>query len=180
MRPVGNDMGVKIALAIGVLYVLTAVAVSFCFWGNLHVENHPPSATMRNLVLIWGAPLAMGLAVWRSIVAQQQAEIAQRGLLADRYQRAVEMLGHAFLAVRIGGIHALRNLALEHPEYNREVETLLNIYCMGKNRGFTVRSNKDENQAYPADEWEAREAASAVYQARKSIAREANSPLVGE
>ena len=122
-------MGVKVGIAIGVLYVLVAVGVSYCFWGNLHVENHPPSATLRNLVLIWGAPLATGLAVWRSIVAQKQAEIAQRSVLADRYQRTVEMLGHDLDSLRIGGIHALVDLAREHPdEYQRRVVKLLSIY----------------------------------------------------
>ena len=71
----------------------------------------------------------MGLAVWRSMVAQRQAEIAQRGLLADRYQRAVEMLSHDLDSMRIGGIHALVDLTREDPdEYKGKVVKLLSIY----------------------------------------------------
>ena len=122
-------MGVKAVTTIVVLYILVVIGVSFWFWGHLHVENHPPPATLRNLVLIWGAPLATGLAVWRSIVAQKQAEIAQRSVLADRYQRTVEMLGHELDSLRIGGIHALVDLAREHPdEYQRRVVRLLQVY----------------------------------------------------
>ena len=37
------------------------------------------------------------------------------------------MLGHDRLPIRIGGIHALRGIVLEHPdEYEREVVDLLN------------------------------------------------------
>ena len=140
-------MGVKVGIAIGVLYVLAAGAVSLCFWGNLHVENHPPSATIRNLVLIWGAPLATGLAVWRSIVAQQQIEIAQRGLLADRYQRAVEMLGHDHAPIRFGGMYALAKLALEHPkEYKVEVIELLDMYESPPSTDETTKNTEEENR----------------------------------
>ena len=90
-------MGIIIAVAIAiVIYVFVAIDVSVSFW-DFFVKN---SETIRNLALGWGALLAIGLALWRSIVAhmqaeaaQKQAEIAQGGLLADRYQRAVEMLG---------------------------------------------------------------------------------------
>ena len=121
-------MGAKIAVAIAA-YVLAAVGFSFCFWNALSEGEPSAVATIRNLVLIWGAPLATGLAVWRSMVAQQQAEIAQRGLLSDRYQRAVEMLSHDLDSMRIGGIHALVDLTREHPdEYKRKVVNLLCVY----------------------------------------------------
>ena len=166
-------MGAKIAIGFLVLYVLVAVGVSFCFRDdlyeqghpaasqtensahadNLHELGHPPSATIRNLVLIWGAPLATVLAVWRSIVAQQQAkaaqrqaEIAQGGLLSNRYQRAVEMLGHDFVSIRIGGIYALQDIALEHPdEYKRAVGQLLLAYTHGP---------KTDSDMDPAAKWE--------------------------
>ena len=90
---------------------------------------------MRNLVLFWGAPLATGLAVWRSSVAQKQVEVAQAGLLSSRYQRAVELLGNTRISVRLGGIQALRNIALEHySEYQQEVRDLLDAYDSGPGR----------------------------------------------
>ena len=128
-------MGVIIAVAIAiVIYVFVAIDVSVSFW-DFFVKN---SETIRNLALGWGALLAIGLALWRSMVAhmqaeaaQKQAEIAQGGLLADRYQRAVEMLGHDLDSMRIGGIHALVDLAREHPdEYKRKVVNLLQVYYL--------------------------------------------------
>ena len=120
----------------GGVYILVAVGVSFCFWDCLSRGEPSVSATIRNLVLIWGAPLATGLAVWRSIVAQWQSEAAQKqvevtqaGLLSNRYQRAVEMIGNNLISVRLGGIQALRNIALEHSdEYQQEVRDLLAAY----------------------------------------------------
>lgn len=122
-------MGVKIVLAIVVLYILTAVGVSWWLWGYLHAQDYPPSETIRNLVLSWGGLLAIGLAAWRSMVAQKQVEATQAGLLSARYQRAVEMLGNNLLPIRLGGIHALLNIALEHrAEYQMEVVDLLNAH----------------------------------------------------
>ena len=127
-------MGIIIAVIALVIYVFVAIAVSVSFWDFL-VKN---SETIRNLALGWGALLAIGLALWRSMVAhmqaeaaQKQAEIAQGGLLADRYQRAVEMLGHDLDSLRIGGIHALVDIAREHPdEYQRRVVRLLQVYYL--------------------------------------------------
>ena len=126
-------MGVTIAI---VIYILVAVGVSFCFWDCLS-EGESLSSALRNIVLIWGAFLATGLAVWRSRVAEKQAEIAQGGLLSNRYQRAVEMLGSQLDFIRIGGIHALRNLEREHPsEYGQEVWALLDAYNVASGRSI--------------------------------------------
>ena len=122
-------MGVKVATTIVILYVLVAAGVSLCFWDFFSKGEPSTSVNIRNLVLMWGTPLAIFLAVWRSSIAQKQAEIAQRGVLSDRYQRAVEMLGHDLDSLRIGGIHTLVDLAREHPaEYQRRVVRLLQVY----------------------------------------------------
>lgn len=79
------------------------------------------STTIRNLGLVVAAAIGLPLAIWRSRVAERQAEAAHRqaetafrSLLNDRFQKAAEMLGHpASAAVRIGGINALARLARE-------------------------------------------------------------------
>ena len=125
-----------------VLYILVAVIVSLRLRGCFFEEESFSSA-IRNLIVIWGAPLATFLAVWRSSVAQKQAEVAQLGLLSARYQRAVEMLGRAGDAIRIGGIHALLNLAREYPEeYLEEVHVLLDAYNV--NSGGSMSRNERE------------------------------------
>ena len=144
-------MGVTIGILIGIVMIV----LSFLFRDDL--------GTLRNIVLIWGTPLAILLALWRSLVAERQVKVAQAGLLSDRYRRAVEMLGHNFLSVRVGGIRTLRDFALEHNEYLLEVRNLLNIHRMGKNREFTVQDPND-GKTYPADEWEAKLAVEMLFE----------------
>ena len=115
--------GVVAVLAVGGLF-------SWCFWEELRGENESLSTTIRNLGLIIGGVIAIILAVWRSRVAEKQAntalrqaetaqlqaETAQQSLLNERHQRGVEMLGSSILAVRLGGIYELRRLAEQYPE----------------------------------------------------------------
>ena len=112
------------------------VTIVWCFL----VQN---SETIRNLVLIVGTPLAILLALWRSMVADRQvkvaqqqaetalrqAEIAQKGLASNQYQRAVEMLGHDESPLRFNAIYVLENIALENrDEYEDQVTHLLRAY----------------------------------------------------
>ena len=122
--------GIAVVLIIGGSF-------SWVFWNDLRGENESLSTTIRNLGLIVGGVIAIILAVWRSKVAerqanaaqaqaataqaqadiaQQQVETAQRGLLNERYQRGAEMLGSPVLPVRLGGIYALGHLAEEYPD----------------------------------------------------------------
>ena len=115
------------------LIVLVAVlALSFLFWDWLRGDESG-STTIRNLGLVLAAIVALPLAIWRSKVAERQAdtaqrqsETAQRGLLNERYQKGAEMLGSQVLAVRLGGIYALARLAREHPaDYHTQIMSLL-------------------------------------------------------
>ena len=114
-----------------VVFVLVAsVIFSTMFWDWLSVEESnctiirkSGSDIIRNLGLIVAAIIALPLAIWRSIVAerqatasQSQAEIAERVLLNERYQKGTEMLGSEVLNVRLSGIYTLARVAREHPE----------------------------------------------------------------
>ena len=90
---------------------------------------------IRNLVLVMAAIAALPLAIWRSKVAERQAETAQRGLLNERYQKGAEMLGSGSLAVRLGGVYALAGLAREHPEdYHMKIVSLLCAFVRNPTR----------------------------------------------
>ena len=90
-----------------------------------------PSAVLRNLGLLWGGFIALGLALWRSRVAERQAETARRSLLNDRYQRSVDLLGNERLHIRTGAIHALKDLAFEDPkEFGMNIATVLLEYSL--------------------------------------------------
>ena len=99
---------------IAILVILISISV-----GGSH-------EAVRNVGLIVGAIIALPIAIWRSRVAERQADIAQQGVLNERYQKSAEMLGSAVLSVRLGGIVALEHLALEHPtQYHAVVMKML-------------------------------------------------------
>jgi AcrR family transcriptional regulator len=63
---------------------------------------------------------------FRSAREDRQADRAEH--LVDRFQRAIERLGHETRSVRLGGIHLLRKLAEADPGYSREVIDILAAY----------------------------------------------------
>ena len=108
----------------GVLVVTAVSVISIMYWDWLSIESN--GSTIRNIVLVAAAMIALPLAIWRSIVAERQAKTAQRGLLNERYQKGAEMLGSGILSVRLGGIYALARLAREHPGgYHTQIMNLL-------------------------------------------------------
>lgn len=96
-----------------VLGVASWISVKHWVWFS---DGEPVSSVIRNLILAVAAVVALPLAIWRSIVAERQANTAQRSLLNDRYQKGAEMLGSEVLSVRLGGIYALLRLAQDHPK----------------------------------------------------------------
>ena len=116
-----------------VLVVVASLISSPYYWDWLSAEESN-SSTIRNIFLAATALIALPLAIWRSTVAgrqadtaQQQSEIAQRGLLNERYQKGAEMLGSRVLSVRLGGIYALQSLASENPtQYHIQI---MRLFC---------------------------------------------------
>lgn len=100
-------------LTAGAVLVLVTVPLG-ALWDWL-VGDESGSATVRNLGLVIVGLIAIPLAVWRALVAQDQAHSARHSMLNDRFQRGAEMLGSEALSVRTGGIYALQSLAEEDP-----------------------------------------------------------------
>ncbi|MCY3571487.1 MAG: pentapeptide repeat-containing protein [Chloroflexi bacterium] len=113
---------------LSVLLVLGLAAIfSPLFWNELSgsgTENPDSiSSTIRNVVLTVGAVLALPLAFWRGVVAENQVAATQRSVEAaheaisnQRFQAAAQMLGHDLSAVRLGAVHTLAQLAHENRE----------------------------------------------------------------
>ncbi len=111
---------------ITVVWIVVVVALSIVFWEWL-ITGESGSTTIRNLGLVIAAAIALPLAIWRSRVAELQADTAQQNLLNERYQQGAEMLGSEVLSVRLGGIYALRRLAEEHPkQYHVQI---MQLFC---------------------------------------------------
>ena len=137
------SIAILIVLAIG-------VTLSWTYWEVLHSDQDSVSTTIRNLGLLIGGVVAMLLAVWRSIVAERQADTAQQSLLNERYQKGAEMLGNDILSVRLGGIYALESLAAEHPDhYHIQVMKLLCAFARNPTEGEDYEKKLAERKAKP-------------------------------
>ena len=138
----------RIVIVVAALLILGTV-LSWLGWGWLR-EEQPMTAsngeTARNVGFLIAGSLALVFAVWRAIVAEQQArasqgqtetaqlqaEISRQTLMNERYQRGAEMLGSHILTVRLGGIYALQRLASEEPAlYHIEIMRLLCSFVRG-------------------------------------------------
>ena len=116
-----------VAVAVAIGFVLCVINDQWVWLTSVPDGGESGSATVRNLGLVGFALVGLPLAVWRSIVSARQASTALRSSLNEQYQRGAEMLGHATLAVRLGGIHALQALAEEYPEHYHL--SVLGLFC---------------------------------------------------
>ena len=134
---------------ITVVVIVVVVALSIVFWDRLS-NGESGSTTIRNLGLVIAALVALPLAVWRSRVAQLQAETAQRELSNRLYQQGAEMLASEDLSVRLDGIYTLERLAKDEPEqYHVQVMSRLCAFARHptKDEGTEVKSDtKDERR----------------------------------
>ena len=104
---------------LAVLALVSGVAFPVVFWEWLS-DGESGSTTIRNIGLVVGGVVAILLAVWRGIVAEQS-------LLNERYQKGAEMLGSNLLSVRLGGVYALQRLAEDHSEqYHIQI---MQLFC---------------------------------------------------
>ena len=108
---------------LAVVGTTAALALAFDNWewlrgyknGQPPIDLEPPNTTIRNIALGWAAFIALVIAIWRGYVANRQAAVGEQQLLNERLQRSTEMLGSPVMAVRLGGIYQLQQLAREKP-----------------------------------------------------------------
>ena len=138
-------------LAMGGIPIIIIVLILFWDWLRMSGDGmESGSTTIRNIGLVIAGLIALPLAIWRSTVAQKQADVAQQSLLNERYQQGAEMLGSEVLSVRLGGIYALRNLAEEHPEqYHVQAMRLLCAFVRNPTKDAGVRTEVNDSDEDP-------------------------------
>ena len=105
-------------------------------WHHWEALADGGSEAIRNIGLVAGGVIAVGLALWRSTIAERQAEAAEHDSLDGQFQRAVEMLGHEMVSVRVGGVVALHNLATRHfDRYGWQVCRILDAFTDSRRKG---------------------------------------------
>ena len=93
------------------------------------------------------APLGLLLAHRRTVSLSDQTEneIARRA--TDSYTKAVELLGHAEIAVRQGGIYALGRIAAENPEEHPKIMSIITAYIRHRSRAYVYNEYEKEKKA---------------------------------
>ncbi len=114
---------------VATLLVVLAVAAAFALlfgalFGDLLQVSGSSLGVGGVTVALIGAPFV----IWRSIVAQKQADIAEHGLITDRIYKAVEGLGHEDAAVRMGAILSFEKIMTDSPIDRIMVLKILNAY----------------------------------------------------
>ena len=144
--PESSGVWVSVSVAVG----FGGLIVSFVSWDWLSegVSESEVIATrsdvIRTVGLLVAGLVAFPLAIWRALVADRQASAAQQGVLSERYQKGVDMLGSVLLSVRLGGIYALQSLIEEYPE-QYYVQTM-RLLC-----AFVRNPTKDEEAESEGD-----------------------------
>ena len=106
------------------------------------------SEVIRNYAIVLGGVAGLGLAYWRGLAhnrqaqAQQlQAEIAQRAHITEVFKDAVEQLGHEKLEVRLGAVFTMKQIGEDFSEFESPVVELLTAYVRERAGGY----GEDEN-----------------------------------
>ena len=132
---------VALVLVVWSLFVVSESISDAAFSVWLWLRGADSNATtLRNVGLGVGGPLAVSIAWWRS-------SVSQRTLLNERYQKGAEMLGNGMMAVRLGGIYALGELAREHPKtYHVQVLKLFCAYARASIPSRQIGDGDDEKK----------------------------------
>ena len=158
--PKSRSSRVAVCSIVGIVVLVVVATVAWDLGLRAGKSEHETNwEAFRTIGLLLGGFFALWFGIWRASVAERQVDAAQKqmeaaqlqaqttqmALLNDRYQRASEMLGSETLAVRLGGIYALRRLAEEHPN-------VFHAQCMELLCAFVRNPTRDANVKVPAQQ----------------------------
>lgn len=118
----GYAMAVQLAIAVFSLTGALSKVSDPAFWDGRYGNT---GDLLRGVAFTIGAVVGVPFLVWRSWVAQRQADISEQGLLTDRFTKAVEQLGadkvvktgnnheetEPNIEVRLGALYALERIS---------------------------------------------------------------------
>ena len=153
--------------------LLAGVCFTIRSWDWLHPQASTTvsnSETLRNVGLLIGGGIAFVFALWRSWLAerqadtaqrqadmaqqqanaaQRQAEVAQQSLLNDRYRSGEDTIRSDVLSSRLSGIDALRRLAQEYPAQMHV--RIIGLLCTFARLQTTLEYQSEQMSVLPED-----------------------------
>ena len=145
----GKKFWIPLLLGIGWLVVSTLLLGVLSFFADTEWIR----AAGFFLAGVGVAPLGLWLAHRRtaSLSSQTENEIARR--VTDSFTKAMELLGHAEIAVRQGGIYALGRIAAENREEHPKIMSIIAAYIRHRSRAYVEEEHKKENKSPSWDEF---------------------------
>ena len=117
-----------VVIIVSVLVSALAVVVVFSDGILTGIEQAKDRADIvRNLGLVVGGIVALGIAIWRSKAAQDQVAVSERDRLDRRFRSGVELLSGKEVVSRLAGIRTLGQLAKHEPELYRD--DVIRVLC---------------------------------------------------
>ena len=118
-------------LAIAALALLAAIVVVAILWWQSSDE-------VRNFGLLAGGVVAVALAIWRSRVAERQADTAEATRLDARFELGLRMLQDEREAIQLDGLSILEQLLAEYPDaYGSQIVELIDRHLTSQHIGDT-------------------------------------------
>lgn len=137
----GTGVGVLLILLVGSLFSLAVLAAFKVLGTSLFGELPNGSGASFGLTGIIVAMIGAPFVIWRTLVAQKQAEVAEHGMITERIMNAVEGLGYEKtikdklgertvpnLEVRIGAIYSLERIAQDSIRDHVRIMEILCVY----------------------------------------------------
>ncbi len=146
-KPLGRFFGVLLTL-FAICTVIAAIGTMVHFLANVLTfpANHE---AIRNIGLILIAALGAPFVVWRAVVLQKQADVAEQSHITDQLNKAVENLGavrgdnEPNMEMRIGAIYALSRISEDSERDHIPIMEILTAYVREDARAKTLEPSED-------------------------------------
>lgn len=158
---------VTVVVSVGFVILLLSAIIEFA---NASWSDDPNAEALRNAGLVLAAIIGIPFLVWRAVVAQKQADVAEQALFNDKLKAAADDL-HARRDIkrknrlkdaaerdfieddivrRVAAIDRLEGLAEERPSEAPRITRLLCVYLRHLSKGITP-----DNEEHPRADMEA-------------------------
>ncbi len=124
----------SIAIFVSAAFAVVVTGFLSYYWDSTHSD----ASSAPTLLFTAAAVIPMALVYWllRRRTKDQDISNDRRGLIQDRYARAIEELGHEEPAVRMRGIFTLENIAEEKQDYEAPIVHKICAFARSKSSRY--------------------------------------------
>ncbi|KCV83452.1 pentapeptide repeat-containing protein [Actibacterium atlanticum] len=147
-------LGVLITTCMLVLCAVIVGLIALLAAATYEAINGPNQFTEKSIYqigVVLAALLGAPFVVWRSLVAQRQADIAAKALLTERISKVVDQFGSEEITVRVGAVYTLESIMLDSKEDRVRMWTILNAFLTEKQKSTDICDIEEETEGSKED-----------------------------